>query len=83
MTYYYQDKYFDIYEILCEYNSKQGHDKCWFYPELFDKLLKVYKIPKVESNLPPKEEFKEYCDIYREKVYSEEERKNHASSSLS
>lgn len=59
-----------IRKILQEWVDKQGHDRCWYYPELFLEICKILEItPSKEPKLPPEEEFKLGCDKYRGEQY--------------
>lgn len=58
-----------VQKILKEWVKKKSHDKCWYYPELFNKLVQVFDI-KVESlELPSKEEFDQGCKKYQDEIY--------------
>ena len=40
--------------ILREWVDQQGHDRCWYYPELFTMLVAVLDVEAtVEPRLPP------------------------------
>lgn len=60
-------------DILQEWVNKQGHERCWYYPDIFSKLCKYLE---VEENkiplLPPKEEFRENCQKYEAEQYEPE-----------
>ena len=58
-------------EIIEEWVNKQGHDQCWYYPEIFKKLTLIFdaKIPK-DIELPARDEFLRHCEIYCEEIYS-------------
>ena len=56
-------------QILNEYVSKKGHDKCWYYPDLFNKLIELYGIKSVEPELPSREEFVEGCMKFQDEMY--------------
>lgn len=56
--------------ILQEWIDQQGHERCWYYPDLFNRLIKVYGIETTkEPNLPPRCEFEEGCRRYQEEEY--------------
>ncbi len=58
--------------ILQTWVDKQGHERCWYYPDLFRQLAAVYGVvPKVDPGLPPLEEFKAGCAKYQGEEYSE------------
>ncbi len=63
-------KYNEARSIIQEWISKQGHDRCWYYPDLFRKLAKIFEIESSkELNLPPLEEFKKGCEKYQKEEY--------------
>lgn len=46
-------------QAIQEWVDKQGHERCWFYPELFERLAAIFGVTQsVPSMLPPLEEFK-------------------------
>jgi hypothetical protein len=60
-------------QILREWAEKQGHDRCWYYPDLFRKLADVLGVNlKVEPRLPPFEEFKLGCERYQKESYEQD-----------
>jgi hypothetical protein len=57
--------------IIKEWSDKQGHDRCWYYPDLFTKLASLFKLSlKVKPSLPPRHEFEEGCKRYQDEEYS-------------
>ena len=53
-----------------EWIDKQSHDRCWYYPDLFNKLAELFEIKPTKSpSLPPLEEFKVGCEKYQEEEY--------------
>jgi hypothetical protein len=58
-------------EILQEWVDKQGHDRCWYYPDLFIKLAEILDVkPSKEPKLPPLDEFKKGCERYQREEYN-------------
>lgn len=56
--------------VLQEWTDKQGHNRCWYYPELFRRLCQIYGVtPSKEPLLPPLEEFKGGCHQYQCEEY--------------
>jgi hypothetical protein len=46
--------------------DQQGHDRCWYYPELFEKLVAMFDVQMtVEPSLPPRCEFEAGCKRYQ------------------
>lgn len=59
-----------IREILIEWQSKQGHDQCWYYPELFRRLCEELDVECRQPELPrEKAEFDRGCDTFSDEVY--------------
>lgn len=56
-------------ELLTDWESKQSHDACWYYPEVFNDLQKLFGITPSEKELPPKEEFERGCKAYQLHLY--------------
>ncbi len=60
-----------ITEAIQIWVDQQGHNRCWYYPELFYKLVQLLGIkPKVEPSLPPLQEFKAGCTRYQNLEYN-------------
>lgn len=56
--------------IVQTWLDKQGHDKCWYYPELLDQLAQKLGLSAPETSvLPPKEEFTKGCQDFRDRLY--------------
>jgi hypothetical protein len=58
-----------VAELVRSWASKQGHDVCWFYPEIFEEIAVALGVVFVPPNLPPRREFRSGCRIYEEQVY--------------
>lgn len=59
-----------IKEEVEQWIHKQGHDRCWFYPDIFMKLCEILEIkPTKLPCLPPLEEFKVGCEQYQREEY--------------
>lgn len=57
-------------KIIQEWMDKQGHERCWYYPDLFTRLAGLFALtPKVEPGLPPREEFEEGCRRYQKEQF--------------
>ena len=65
-----EERFVKTREILSDWVNKQGHERCWYYPDLFKQLAEVLdvKISK-EPRLPPIEEFEEGCRRYQMEEY--------------
>ena len=56
--------------IIQAWVDKQGHDRCWYYPDLFRKLAALFNVaPSQNPALPPLDEFKKRCERYQEEEY--------------
>ena len=59
--------------ILIEWINQQGHDRCWYYPDVFDQLCLLLGVKKPERPvLPPRPEFEEGCRRYQLAQYEPE-----------
>lgn len=61
-------------DILKEWASLQGHDRCWWYPEFIQPLADIYDLPLEGITLTPKVPylFDEGCVRFRREQYSQE-----------
>ena len=55
--------------IIKEWSGKQGHDRCWYYPDLFRQLAEVFKMDLLPGTLPPRQEFESGCKKYQCEEY--------------
>ncbi|OGJ54121.1 hypothetical protein A3D11_03145 [Candidatus Peribacteria bacterium RIFCSPHIGHO2_02_FULL_49_16] len=68
----YEHIYHESKEIIQEYVDQQGHNRCWYYPDLFRSLVKLFEVDaSKEPALPPLEEFKEGCRRYQQEEFGE------------
>ena len=56
-------------KLLQEWTDKQGHDRCWYYPDIFCRLCEIYGIMPGEVKLPPLDEFKGGCERYQKEEF--------------
>jgi hypothetical protein len=64
------DKCQEIADLLKEWADKQGHDRCWYYPDVFRQLCFVLGVTLTsEPHLPPLDEFKKGCDRYQSEEF--------------
>lgn len=57
---------------LQKWVNKQGHDKCWYYPDIFLELCQIFDIePHSHPNLPSPEDFNKGCLRYQKEIYAE------------
>lgn len=65
-----QQKLHQAKKIIQEWVDQQGHDRCWYYPDLFNQLVDLFEIKATkEPKLPPLEEFKEGCCRYQKEEF--------------
>ena len=58
-------------KVFREWIDQQGHDRCWYYPDLFNRLVKIYELaPTKTPSLPPLKEFEEGCRKYQIEEYT-------------
>lgn len=53
-----------------DWRDKQGHDKCWYYPEIFEKIISILNLENIANTLPTEPEFERGCEKYRREIYS-------------
>lgn len=59
-------------EVLKEWVSKQGHDRCWYYPDLFNQLCKILCVDApIHLNRPSRKEFEFGCERFQDEEYRE------------
>jgi len=69
----YEIKISQAKSLLNNWVNKQGHDRCWYYPEIFQKLCELFGVEMtVEPKLPPPEEFTKGCERYRNEEYAKD-----------
>lgn len=62
-----------VRSIVQAWLDKQGHERCWYYPELFEELATVLDVKQtVPSALPPRAEFEAGCRRYQENEYGKD-----------
>jgi|SRR5690606_24869251 len=66
-----QGKVKRIKTLIQEWDNKRGHDKCWYYPEIFEDIAKVVNVPLI-NNQPcvPRTDFRNNCQIFEAGIYS-------------
>ncbi|MBI2452270.1 hypothetical protein HYV50_04320 [Candidatus Pacearchaeota archaeon] len=67
-----EQKYQEARKALQEWLDKQGHNMCWYYPEIFRELSKILEVtPSRKPDLPPREEFRPNCERYECEIYEQ------------
>ena len=60
----------EVKRILQEAIEKQGHERCWYHPDLFQRLIDLLEIKTTKDLcLPPRKEFEQGCKKYQEEQY--------------
>lgn len=59
----------EIRKIVQEWADKSGQDRCWWFPELFQRLADILKITPNAVPFPPRNEFEEGCCRYQDEHY--------------
>jgi len=64
------EKLKQIRSVVEEWANKQGHDRCWYYPDLFHQIAVILdvELPKTPV-LPPRVEFEEGCRRYQNEEF--------------
>lgn len=58
--------------ILQKWVDQQGHNRCWYYPELFTELCQHFGVtPAIQPELPKRSEFEEGCQRFQDEQYPE------------
>lgn len=61
-------------KIVQSWLDQQGHDRCWYYPDLFRSLVKLLGLSATKApKLPPRREFEEGCKRYQSEEFGPEE----------
>lgn len=56
--------------LLQEWVNKQGHERCWYYPEIFRPLAELFGIEMtVDPQRPPRSEFEGGCTKFQDEEY--------------
>ena len=55
-----------------EWASKQGHDRCWYYPDIFMRIAQIVEA-KIDfpKGLPPRPEFRKGCERFEDGEYKD------------
>lgn len=65
-----EEKYQAAQAVIQEWLDQQGHDRCWYYPDLFRRLAVIFELSMTKDPaLPPLDEFKKGCERYQGEEY--------------
>jgi hypothetical protein len=57
-------------QILQNWVDQQGHERCWYYPDLFRQLIAIFRVKaSLPPKLPPRSEFEAGCRRYQMEEY--------------
>jgi hypothetical protein len=66
------EKYDRARAIVQQWVDEQGHERCWYYPDLFRELAALMDVtPTREPALPPRAEFERGCKRYQDEEYQD------------
>lgn len=62
-----------VRQITQTWLDQQGHNRCWYYPELFVRLAELLGLKMtVQPSLPPRAEFEAGCKRYQHEEFGNE-----------
>ena len=65
-------KYRIVRKAVQKWVDNQGHERCWYYPEIFREIAETLNIkPTGPINLAPRQEFRPNCNRYEEEIYEQ------------
>jgi hypothetical protein len=64
------DKCEAVKAVIREYIDKEGHDRCWYYPDIFNRLAVLLDIKTGSRKLPTREEFEAGCKRYQDEQFA-------------
>ena len=65
-----EEKLAQAKRIIQTWVDQKGHERCWYYPDLFTQLVQLFEIKMTEEpRLPPLGEFKKGCERYQKEEY--------------
>ncbi len=58
--------------VLSFWIRQQGHERCWYYPDIFKRLCGLFLVnTKFTKGLPSRKEFENGCLRYQNEEYGE------------
>lgn len=64
-----REKLTQIETLVREWIERQGHEKCWYYPETLRAIAEVLDIKYADPTMVSEEEFRRGCARYQEEIY--------------
>ncbi len=63
-------KLFQIEQAVRKWMNKQGHDRCWYYPEIFQEIIEILEIKElVHYTAIDRKEFEGGCHRYQDELF--------------
>ncbi len=63
-----------VRQITQTWLDQQGHNRCWYYPELFVRLAELLGLKMtIQPSLPPRAEFEAGCQRYQNEEFGEKQ----------
>lgn len=60
-----------VQDMVQEWLDKQGNERCWYYPDIFNKICEVLNLKcNVDRGLPLEQVFRRNCDKFTKEEYS-------------
>lgn len=56
-----------IRDVVTDWINKQGHERCWYYPDLFKKIVDILELKVPES--PSRKEFEKGCQKFQDQEF--------------
>ncbi len=68
------NKLFNIEQAVRKWINMQDHNRCWYYPEIFQEIIEILEIEVTVSqfvgmNFINREEFEKGCKKYQDEIY--------------
>jgi len=63
-----------VRRLVQDWLDKQGHDRCWYYPEIFEQLARALELQHIvlkPPQLPTLDEFRAGCERFQREEYPE------------
>jgi hypothetical protein len=65
------DKLEQIRQVILEWDGKKGHDRCWYYHDLFNKIANIAGVQLKPSPGVTREEFRQGCAFFEEQEFGQ------------
>jgi hypothetical protein len=62
----------EVKRLVTEWANKQGHNKCWYFPTLFNELCRVLEITITPIKIS-RSEFEVGCSQYQDELFGKKE----------